>query len=558
MKTIYAIKYHLFKVLAAISGIVLFNISGIAQTIELVKDINPSGNSQISGMIDLNGLLIFSAYETVNGSELWKSDGTDTGTVLIKDINPGIANSNVMNMVYYNGKIYFSADDGTNGREIWVTDGTANGTFMLRDINPTGNGTFSNAIVFNNLLFFNSDDGIHGKEWWTTDGTLNGTQIFVDSSIVDGNPEKPYINNNNLYFAYNNGVHGTEPWVTDGTPAGTHMVLNINPSNLQGSFPDGFTAYNGMIFFFADNGSAGSELWVTNGTSVGTLLLKDIRPGAIGSNPRQLTPFNNLLFFVANDGINGTELWATNGTNAVTYMVKDINTAGNSDIIGFTVINNKLFFSAIDNSYGREPWLSDGSATGTAMLRDINPGGNSMPGYFSIPGIAQNLFDGKLFFVADEGTNGYECWLTDGTLTGTQLIEPVGASGVAPLSNINQFEISGNTMYFDANYDGSGENLYRVLNGSSGFLDFNNGLWKATIHPNPSCGNFKIELTSLKKSEATIEIINVPGEKVLEKTVSMQVGKNYFSFNENNIEAGIYFLRIYNNEYQLTQKIIIQ
>ncbi|MBL0341841.1 MAG: hypothetical protein IPP71_13435 [Bacteroidetes bacterium] len=183
MKSFYAIKYSLLKVWAIIPSIVLFNLPGIAQTIELVKDINPSGNSQISSMIDLNGLIIFSAYETTHGSELWKSDGTDTGTVMIKDINPGIANANVMNMIYYNGKVYFSADDGANGREIWVTDGYSTGTYMLKDINPSGNGSFSNAISFNNLLFFNADDGVHGNEWWTTDGTFNGTQLFDSSTI---------------------------------------------------------------------------------------------------------------------------------------------------------------------------------------------------------------------------------------------------------------------------------------------------------------------------------------------------------------------------------------
>ncbi|WP_232023636.1 ELWxxDGT repeat protein [Microcystis viridis] len=33
--------------------------------------------------------LYFTANDNVNGQELWKSDGTEAGTVLVKNINPG-------------------------------------------------------------------------------------------------------------------------------------------------------------------------------------------------------------------------------------------------------------------------------------------------------------------------------------------------------------------------------------------------------------------------------------------------------------------------------------
>lgn len=60
---------------------------------------------------------------------------------LVKDINIGGAfneyyNSDISSVTPIGSKTYFTADDGTSGREPWVTDGTASGTFMLRDINP--------------------------------------------------------------------------------------------------------------------------------------------------------------------------------------------------------------------------------------------------------------------------------------------------------------------------------------------------------------------------------------------------------------------------------------
>ena len=57
----------------------------------LVKDINPGSASSGPGAMGVIGeTLFFGAFDPVSGQELWKSDGTETGTVLVKDINPGI------------------------------------------------------------------------------------------------------------------------------------------------------------------------------------------------------------------------------------------------------------------------------------------------------------------------------------------------------------------------------------------------------------------------------------------------------------------------------------
>ncbi len=104
---------------------------------------------------------------TVNGIELWKSDGTAAGTVLLKDINPGTNTSDPENFININNTLYFQADDGTNGYELWKSDGTAAGTVLLKDINPgTNNSDLSNFINFNNTLYFTARDATNGIELW--------------------------------------------------------------------------------------------------------------------------------------------------------------------------------------------------------------------------------------------------------------------------------------------------------------------------------------------------------------------------------------------------------
>src|SRR5215469_15655303 len=58
---------------------------------------------------------------------------------ILKDINPGLASSNAGSFTAYNGKVYFSANDGVHGVELWQSNGTAAGTVLLKDLlNPGG------------------------------------------------------------------------------------------------------------------------------------------------------------------------------------------------------------------------------------------------------------------------------------------------------------------------------------------------------------------------------------------------------------------------------------
>jgi ELWxxDGT repeat protein len=84
----------------------------------------------------------------VNGIELWRSDGTPAGTVLVKNINPG-GDSSPSQLKNFNGALAFTADDGSHGRELWRSDGTGPGTMQVRNMQSANEVTYSLIVKVN-------------------------------------------------------------------------------------------------------------------------------------------------------------------------------------------------------------------------------------------------------------------------------------------------------------------------------------------------------------------------------------------------------------------------
>src|SRR5262249_1844409 len=131
------------------------------------------------------------ANDGVNGVELWKSDGTSAGTVMVKEIASGpygtYASSYPRSLSNVAGTLFFTADDGIHGRELWKSDGTSDGTAIVKDILPGGDGSIDpnnfpapTMINVSGTLFFAANDGANGNELWKSDGTNAGTVLVRD------------------------------------------------------------------------------------------------------------------------------------------------------------------------------------------------------------------------------------------------------------------------------------------------------------------------------------------------------------------------------------------
>ncbi len=131
----------------------------------MVKNINPSGQGNIGGFITaFKDRLIFSAGDAVTGVELWVSDGTESGTRLIRDIYPGPVSSGIVSPVIIGDTLYFSADDGTGG-ELWRLISPDGQPEKFTDI-PDGGAWGPELVRIGKTFIFSASNTTHGTEIW--------------------------------------------------------------------------------------------------------------------------------------------------------------------------------------------------------------------------------------------------------------------------------------------------------------------------------------------------------------------------------------------------------
>jgi ELWxxDGT repeat protein len=316
----------------------------------MVKDIFPGvSNVDIHGLVDMDGVLYFSARTaTSNGATLWKSDGTEAGTVEVF----GMPGSLDIYPIYVIGShLYFSGYDGINGSELWKSDGTTAGTVMVKDINPLGGSNPGGGIMeLNGSILFAADDGVHGNALWKTDGTEAGTVMVKDINTV-GNTYiylqfVDNIVNGILYFVADNGSTGFEIWKTDGTTEGTALLKVVATGN---SFVTELTGLETELYFNLKNTEKGDQLWKTDGTEAGTVVVKDnFETGDFATNQAlYLRKGDDEVFAINIDFTTyNTEIWS--------FGAKGCRRAAESDLLAnnAAVAGGKVFMQGVSHALG--------------------------------------------------------------------------------------------------------------------------------------------------------------------------------------------------------------
>jgi ELWxxDGT repeat protein len=474
-------------------------------------------------LVSSNGQVFFSNVDE-HGIELWKTDGTPAGTVLVKDIHPtsGSLDFRGASLTAFADGVLFFADDDTHGAEVWKSDGTEAGTALVADLEPGAGSSIGgtdtqiphpdrplHGVVTAGHWLFLARTSAAGWSLWKTDGTQGGTALVVsiDRQTPALSPETAgYPKNRSLaglsdvlVFHASNGTVKNGLWRSDGSPDGTSLV-----AGLPYSPPRSFTVAGNNVYFIWEVDFFAWRLFYDDGTQLNSLnhpfhptqpaqltpLGASLFFSALHSppffpppspppgnylfrknetaleifaypNPTQLTLFGNRLVFKSN----GT-YWFTDETSLAVSPLDppDGGSGGISSRDLLAAAGDNLFLLVNDSTFGRELWKIDITGA-SSLVKDIRPGSASSfdPLHPYVPGDFAAA-GGRLLFVADDGVSGRELWVSDGTAAGTFRLADIlpGAASSEPA----WLTAAGKLVYFVADDGVHGRELW-VSDGTS-------------------------------------------------------------------------------------------
>ncbi|MBI4583171.1 MAG: hypothetical protein HY717_04030 [Planctomycetes bacterium] len=128
--------------------------------------------------------MFFTVYSPLRGLELWRSDGSPEGTVLVKDIYEGPDDSNPREFAMVRGILYFSARDAGHGAELWRSDGTAASTVLAADLKSGPESSYPAGLVeLNGLLCFAAEGDAGRRELWALRPEITAT-LFIRGNVI--------------------------------------------------------------------------------------------------------------------------------------------------------------------------------------------------------------------------------------------------------------------------------------------------------------------------------------------------------------------------------------
>lgn len=381
---------------------------------------------------------------------------------LVKDINPGTGNGNPANLIVFDNKIFMAADDSSGintggvdyGSELWISDGTEAGTVFVKDANPgSGNGTPSFFFIYNNTLYYSANSG-SGNVLWTSDGTEAGTTTTGAGFVFN-----PTELNGLIYYV--NTTDSNALYVFNGTTGIPAPISGVGTSNLLGA---NLTAVNGKILcsttYSEDN--VGRELYEYDPNTEIFSLIKDITAGTGNSSLSNFTALGNQLYFTVSGA-----LWTSDGTETGTIDVAVATTAGLFGLSNLYVWNDKLFFEG-DDGTNDQLWVYDPVADTVTNVSNITgsvaTGGNNHDPSDFVP------YDGFLYYAGEIADDTRQfLFRTDGVTSVRLNSDIFDIDDIVVYNNILYFEgddgITGNELYqADPTTLSTGETVLEIVN----------------------------------------------------------------------------------------------
>lgn len=295
------------------------------------------------------------------------------------------------------------------------------------------------------------DDGLYALRIDASGSTPNvllGSQVLGVSAVAVGAtggavtppapaPAPPTDSTTKVKWTLVVAESGNSPtmFISDGTAAGTQRVavdggsyssqsLVVSTDYTRAYFFQQYSTYiNGYSY------QAGS-LGVTNGTASGTTVLAKAAIGDyLPANFVQMAG-GRLVMAGGNGSSTGGKVLVSDGTVAGTSVQSTDyavpwQTNYDYNLRAIDTTNQKVWFAATTAPYGSELTqfnYAPGATPSTAMVKDIYPGSSSGVSFNNSVNTKALLPDGKLVFVGNDGVNGEELWVSDGTAVGTTMI----------------------------------------------------------------------------------------------------------------------------------------
>lgn len=270
----------------------LWRSDGTPQGTYRVKAVCPSctANTFAAGWLTPLGVSLYFISE----NDLWKSNGTEAGTVRFTDDSNAGAPDKPEHLQVADGRLYLAAQGQSSADvEPWTSNGTAGNTQQLKDI---GVGAFSGSFP-RQFTEYNSKTYFHAnQELWVSNGTSASTSQF--STFVTGNYQfdrgdglNMLVANNLLFFnARGNSGNKEYMYSTNGT---TGNATQLAQTNDYGFFDIGLCQYKQKVCFWGQNNNE-TGIWAVNGSANG----KVFYPVSSGLNiPHLWVAGHNLFFF---------------------------------------------------------------------------------------------------------------------------------------------------------------------------------------------------------------------------------------------------------------------